>query len=203
MIPYYRKDLKTRKMKNLFTLLLSVCGTFLFAQSVEYEASDKYPFGKPHPDAPEAISDFESMIGKNDCLSLNRNPDGTWQDTLKMVWEFRYILNGNAVQDHTWHESGLYATSIRQYNADSAMWVVGYNASNFVSFTNIPWLGKKAGDEIVLKKEQKAPNGMDGVSRLTFYNITEEGFDWKGEWVDTSGSIIFPFWKIFCGNDRK
>ena len=45
---------------------------------------------------------------------------------------------------------------------------------------------------------QKAPNGMDGFSRLTFYDINDDGFKWIGEWVDEAGQITYPFWKIDC-----
>ena len=33
----------------------------------EYDASDKFPFGKANPKAPEQIKDYEAMIGECDC----------------------------------------------------------------------------------------------------------------------------------------
>ena len=30
----------------------------------EYDASDKFPFGKANPKAPEQIKDYEAMIGE-------------------------------------------------------------------------------------------------------------------------------------------
>ena len=185
-------------MRAFIILLLLITTSGLFAQSQEFEASDEFPFGKPNKEAEANVTDFEGMIGLSDCKSLMRNQDGTWQDTLQMVWKFKYILNGTAVQDETWHASGFYATSIRQYNKTTKNWVVTYASSNSVSNTVGVWLGNKEEDEIILKQDQKAPNGMDGVSRLTFHNISDEGFDWKGEWVDTTGSIVYPFWKIYC-----
>ena len=61
------------------------------------------------------------------------------------------------------------------------------------------WEGnKKDNGNIVLYKEQKAPNGTDGYFRLTFYDISKAGYKWIGEWVDKSESVVFPTWKIDC-----
>ena len=60
------------------------------------------------------------------------------------------------------------------------------------------WEGGKRGDSIVLYKKQKAPNGIDGFYRITFSNISKEGFNWIGEWVDPSETIRYPTWKIRC-----
>jgi hypothetical protein len=159
----------------------------------------QYPFGRLNPSAPEATADFQPMIGTCDCISVNRNPDGTWQDSLKMEWQFKYIMNGTAVQDEVWRENGLMAGSLRFYNADSSKWHVSYYANNAIPATLPTWSGSKNDHgNIVLYMPQKAPNGMAGFSRLTFHNIRTDGFDWKGEWVSKDESIVYPFWTINC-----
>lgn len=182
-------------------IILSIFLIFVFqlsAQTIDYTVSQKNLYGKPNPDAPEQLQDFAPMIGKCDCKSLRRNSDGSWQDTLHMVWKFKYILNGTAIQDESWHENGFYATSIRQFNVDSLNWVVSFYSSKKVSNSVNVWKGKKEGDQIVLKMPQKSPNGLDGISRLTFYNISDNGFKWKGEWTNINESIVYPFWTIEC-----
>ena len=52
--------------------------------------------------------------------------------------------------------------------------------------------------KIILYREQQAPNGMDGFSRLTFYDLSEKGYRWIGEWVDKTEKIVYPTWKIKC-----
>ena len=193
--------------RNLLTLLAVLCLSVpLMAQSGnisrEYEPSSKYPYGKLNPEAPEQVGDFAPIIGTCECKSLQRNPDGTWQDTLTMLWTFKYIMNGTAVQDEVWRENGVFAGSIRQYQPDSAQWVVTYFSYPAVSTTPGVWLGNKVGDDIVLKMPQAAPNGMEGTSRLTFHEITEKGFKWKGEWVDKSETFVYPFWTIECEKRR-
>lgn len=153
--------------------------------------------GKPHPDAPAQIRDFREMIGTCDCKSLRRNPDGSWADTLDMVWTFRYIMNGQAIQDETWRD-GLYATSIRQFDPEKKQWYVSYYSSNSISSSVPVWTGGRQNDKIVLSMPQKAPNGMEGFSRLTFRDLSYEGFNWRGEWVDENETVVYPFWLIWC-----
>jgi hypothetical protein len=77
-------------------------------------------------------------------------------------------------------------------------WVVSYYGSRQVTNTVNVWTGGKVGDNIVLTMDQKAPNGMEGISRLVFYDISTEGFNWLGEWINPDETIIYPFWRIFC-----
>lgn len=189
-------------MKRLFLFFTSM---FLFvhfsiAQDTSYpfEATEEFPFGQKNPAAPKQLADFEKMIGECDCYSQRRNPDQTWQDSIKMIWRFKYIMNGMAVQDETLKEDGVASGSIRMFNADSSKWYVHYYSSNSPAPSLKTWVGGKVGDKIILNLPQKAPNGMEGISRLTFYDISDKGFKWIGEWVKEDANIIYPFWKIEC-----
>ena len=153
--------------------LLASC--LVFSQQ-EYEPTDDYPFGRPNPEAAEQVKEFGPMIGLSDCESTMRKPDGTWDKTLNMVWKFRYILNGHGVQDETWIEDGKSAGSIRQFIADSNKWYVHYYSNKFPSTTLPAWEGTRADGKIVLYRDQKAPNGMDGKYKITFYDFTDEGY---------------------------
>jgi hypothetical protein len=191
-------------MKSLLLIfavsLLS--SSFIFSQkevsTLNYEPSVIHPFGLPNPDAPKEITDFAPMIGICDCKSISRNPDGTWKDSLNMTWKFKYIMNGNAVQDEVWRGNELYAGSIRQFQKDSSEWVVSYFSYPTVAYTPGVWHGKKMEDKIVLTKPQNAPTGMKGSSVLTFYEWDEEGYKWKGEWVKDDKQVIYLFWMIEC-----
>lgn len=189
-------------MKTFLFLFLSV-SLISFCQAQEsnpyiYEPSTEYPYGRKNPDAPEQLADFAPLIGTCDCFSRNRNPDGSWQDSVKMIWTFEYIMNGMGVQDKTLKEDGRYAGSIRLFNADSAKWYVHYYSSSAITPRLNTWSGNKIDDKIVLTMPQKSPNGLDGISRLTFYDISENGFKWIGEWLNLQKTIVYPFWKISC-----
>ena len=108
-------------MKNLlFVVCLVAIGMSPLLGQYDYEPSNDNPYGLPHPDAPAEIMDYQPMIGICDCTSVARNQDGTWKDAEKMTWEFKYIMNGKAVQDQTLKADGGHSGSIRQYIADSS-----------------------------------------------------------------------------------
>ena len=183
---------------KLFYLLFLFSSVTVFAQ-YEYDVSKKSPYGKANPEAPEQIKDYELMIGECNCKSSTRNQDGTWAKGTEMIWRWKYILNGMAVQDETLKADGAHSGSIRQYIADSSRWYVHWFSSKTPTSTFPIWEGNKTENgNIVLYKEQKAPNGTDGFFRLTFYDMSKSGYKWIGEWVDKTESVIFPTWKIDC-----
>ena len=108
-------------------------------------------------------------------------------------------MNGMAVQDETLKSDGRHSGSIRQFIADSSRWYVHYYSAAGPTTVLSAWEGNKKDEKtIVLYRERKAPNGMDGYYRLTFYDISKTGYKWVGEWVDKTEKIIFPTWKIEC-----
>lgn len=183
-------------MKLIYLLLLCSSST-VFAQ-YEYDVSKKFPYGKANPEAPEQIKDYEAMIGECDCKSILRKQDGTWAEPIDMIWRWKYIMNGMGVQDETLKADGGHSGSIRQYIADSSRWYVHWFSSKSPSTKLSAWEGNKEGDKIVLSKEQKAPNGTEGFYRLTFYDISNSGYNWIGEWVSKDKSVVYPTWKIEC-----
>jgi len=184
-----------------FACLLILCLPNLKAQQelYKYAPSPEHPFGLPNPDAPPQLLDWHPLIGESQCKSVSRNPDQTWADTVDMIWKWKYILNGLAVQDETLKSDGRHGGSLRQYIADSSRWYVHFYNSSRPSPILPAWEGNKNEDgDIILYKDQKAPNGMEGYYKINFTDIENNSFDWLGEWVDKSESISFPTWKIFC-----
>lgn len=169
------------------------------SQNYDYDFSSIAPFGLPNPKADDAIKDFAMMIGECDCKSTTRNPDQSWQEPIDMVWRWKYIMNGMAVQDETLKSDESHSGSIRQFLPDSSKWYVHYYNSARPSTTLPVWEGfKKTNGKIILYRDQKAPNGMEGWYRLTFSEMSVDGYQWVGEWVDKAESIAFPTWKIEC-----
>ncbi|MEP1032738.1 hypothetical protein [Ekhidna sp.] len=184
---------------KILTLLFSILATVnLFAQ-YEYEPSNSNPFGKINPDAPKQTADYAPLIGTCKCKSVARVNQNTWADTVMMEWTFKYIMNGMAVQDETLKEDGAHSGSIRQYNADSARWYVHYYSSSTPTPILSAWGGNIVENgNMVLYRDQKAPNGLEGYYRITFSKMTTEGFNWVGEWVNVDETIVYPTWRIYC-----
>lgn len=186
-------------MKTTLSLLVAFFISSAIYAQYDYIVSDKLPFGKANPEAPQQVRDFEPLIGICQCKSTTRKQDGTWNEPEDIIWSWKYILNGMGVQDETLKPDGSHSGSIRQYIADSSRWYVHWYSSKAPSTSFPTWEGnKKDNGNIVLYREQKAPNGMDGYYRLTFYDISKAGFNWIGEWVDKSEKVVFPTWKIEC-----
>lgn len=189
-------------MKTSYLLTFFVF-PFLLAAQYDYEPSKEHPFGLPNPEAPNELLDFAPMIGECNCKSEMRNPDQSWAEPVDLLWRFKYIMNGTGVQDETFSD-GFTSGSIRQFIPDSTRWYVHYYSSRGPTPTLPAWEGTKRDDgNIVLYREQKAPNGMDGFYRITFYEMSDKGFKWAGEWVSTDETIVYPTWKIDCSNGKK
>lgn len=184
-------------MKRTLFICFALCISMCFGQ-YDYNASKAHPFGQPNPEAPNQIKDFESMIGLCKCTSTTRKQDGTWNPSEDITWEWKYIMNGTAVQDETLKPDGSHSGSIRQFNIDSSKWYVHWFSAKTPSTTFPVWEGNKKDDKIVLYREQKAPNGTVGYYRLTFYDMSSSGYKWIGEWVNTTETIVYPTWEIKC-----
>ena len=109
-------------------------------------------------------------------------------------------MNGMAVQDETLKADQKHSGSIRQFDPEKGKWYVHYYASANSNVTPLPtWEGGKTADgTIVLFRDQKAPNGIEGMYRITFYDMNDQGFNWIGEWVDMSQKVVYPTCKISC-----
>lgn len=184
-------------MKKLIPLILLLQTTMASAQ-YEYAVSEKFPYGRVNPDAPKEVADYADLIGTCDCKSVSRIDQNTWADTVQMKWTYKYIMNGWGVQDETLKADGSHSGSIRQFNADSSSWYVHYFSSNAATPTLSSWTGGNQEGEIVLYKDQPAPNGTEGNFKITFQNISPKGFEWLGAWTTKDESFIYPTWKIFC-----
>lgn len=185
-------------MKKIIIISATLFSSIALNAQYSYEPSAEFPFGRPNPEAPTQIKDFEPMIGLCNCKSVARNQDGSWGDPVDMTWRFKYIMNGMAVQDETLKADGAHSGSIRQFSADSSRWYVYYFATNGIPKTITAWEGNKKDGKIILNKVQPAPNGKEGFYRLTFYDLSKTGYKWLGEWIDKTETISYPTWKIEC-----
>ena len=199
-------------MKKLFSVLLITFSFFvtqnLQAQDAQkaknkkakstdvptsYEPNAAHPYGRLNPKAPPETKQFSFMIGEFDCVDEIVNPQtGKWFK-MKAIWNAKYFLNGHAIQDQYW--SPAFSTSnIRIFDVKDKKWKVtffrmpGYSPSNAIS-------GQKEGKNMVMRQGTEKQG-----SKLTFYNITKNGFDWVGE--SMQGGKANPFWKSSCKRRR-
>ena len=182
-------------------LILAVSAAACQAQSQRagallYEPSAQYPFGRPNPAAPQELQQFAFMIGRNDCEEdkLN-NATGEWESS-RRSWDAYYYMNGFAIRDSA-RSGANHNGNIRIYDPAAQLWRVTFFSTP--GFSSGVWSGGMEGDRLLLSVPQKAPGtDIDGISRLTFSNISPRGFVWTGEWVSADGEVVFPFWRISC-----
>ncbi len=164
--------------------------------ALPYEPNDAYPFGRINPAAPPQLSQFEFMIGENDCVEQRiDNATGDWVES-ERSWDAHYFMNGFAIRDSG--RSGATTNgNIRIFDTTEEEWAVTFFSAPF--YGTGTWRGNMEGENMVLRQAQKAPGtDFDGFSTLTFSNVSAQGFDWSGEWISEDGTVVFPFWKISC-----
>ena len=185
-------------VKTISSIILLVLFTSISFAQYKYEPSKDFPFGKYNPEAPVQLKDYEQLIGESKCKSFSIKKDRTWASPVNMIWRWKYIMNGKAIQDKTLKEDGSHSGSIRQYDIDSLRWNVHYYSSKGITKRLSTWHGNKKEGKIILYRDQKAPNGTEGFYRLTFFGISDKGYNWVGEWTDKTETVVFPTWKIEC-----
>jgi len=166
------------------------------ASGLLYEPNDEYPFGRPNPAAPTELAQFGFIIGANDCdeQRLN-NATGDW-DNSNRSWDAYYYMNGFAITDMGRSGSATNG-NIRLFDSAEQLWKVTF--FSMPAYSTGTWVGGMEEGNMVLRQAQKAPGtDFDGFSRLTFSNISTNGFDWDGEWESIDGSTVVPFWRMQC-----
>lgn len=160
-----------------------------------YDPSPAHPFGRPHPNAPPELQQFAFMLGEFDCVDSLRRPDGSWHQTAA-IWNAHYFLNGHGIQDVYWNDT--FATSnIRLFDVSRGKWFVNFFKMPANSVGTGVWVGAQeegqGGRSMVMwSGSEDRANG----SRLTFFNIGNEGFEWVSESV--RNGVATASWRSKC-----
>lgn len=158
------------------------------------DASTAQPWGRVHPTAPDEASQFDFLVGKFLCTDRSLQSDGSWKES-KATWVTRYILNGNGVKDD--YRTDVFAgTSIRVFDVNQDAWRVAFYGMPG-NFYGLEWKGKKEADNMVMRREYNNASGAKVESVLTFYEITEAGFEWKN-WTKIGAAQPVTSWEISC-----
>ena len=182
---------------TLFIFTLNSCQlTPVRPGAMPYEPSAAFPFGRPNPNAPTELQQFAFLIGNNDCSEERLDgASGEWIPGVR-IWDAHYYLNGNAIRDGGRSGSSTNG-NIRIYDPATEQWHVTYFSTPV--YGSGTWKGKLIDNRIELEQPQLAPGTtIEGINRLTFYNISSSSFDWRGEWVSLDGSQVFPYWRVSC-----
>ena len=137
---------------------------------IGYAPNPAFPFGRMHPDAPPELEQFAFMVGEFDCIDEIRQQDGSWIK-FRAIWNARYFLNGFGIQDEYWTPQ-FFTSNIRIFDPAAAKWRVTF--FRMPGYQSGVWEGVQEGDRLIMRQ-----GGRTSGPGLTFYNITENGFDWR------------------------
>jgi hypothetical protein len=125
--------------------------------------------------APEAAQ-FDFWVGDWDL---------TWSDTSHGTNRVLKIMDGCTVHENFRSPAMNYSgSSWSVYNTRKKIWQQTWvdNMGGYIALT-----GKFENNEMTLTTApQKLPDGTEIISRMVFYNITPQNFDWR--WESTTGN---------------
>lgn len=156
--------------------------------------SDLYPYGRLNPQAPPETEHWGRLAGEWKCTIEVPLPDGKWVQGGKAKWVWKYILDGFAVQD-LWYQNWIdLPPTIASINRDAAgtnirMYLPAEKRWEAVWFNN----GKNTTSRFEAVSDEKrivmtGENAQGDLSRITFFNITQDAFDWKSERSQDKGA---------------
>ncbi len=167
---------------KVYTSMITIL-TLSFASSV---FSADYFGLAPAKDAAKSVIQMQPLIGDWHCKRKLRQQDGSWVVSPQVSrWEWRYTLNGYAIQDFWYPQAkdlnaaGM-GTNLRVYNPSQDQWLMTWTfdkLSDFQSFT-----AKFDGKSLIMNGDYpKRGQAPAHKARITFHNISDSHFDWKYE----------------------
>ncbi len=154
-------------------------------------------------DAPKELAHWSKMIGRWSTREEGLSPDGSeWSPSKGADWEFLWAFDGHGIQDNytspplseSVDDERLRqrGTNLRIYDAKNNQWVMTWltvQSTQAARFT-----AQSTDDEIVMRAEALTPTGFH--SRIIFFNIKPDSFDWKLEYSKDEQNW-FEVYRIF------
>ncbi len=139
--------------------------------------------------APPEVAHFAKMIGSWSTTEEGLKPDGSgWLPSKGADWDFHWDYDGygirdyyvsppasEAVEDESKRQRGI---NLRVYNPAEKKWVM-----TWLTVAGLPPSGFTATsteESIVMLSDKPGANGFH--SRITFFDMKEDTFEWKLEW---------------------
>lgn len=148
----------------------------------------------PHPKAPKETIEYGQLVGEWDVVFSSRANDSKWVNS-NAYWRFEYILEGHAVQDYWINYSDktkntsskdLHGTNIRIYNPKLKKWQCIWIENGTNSIAEVWESYAMDNGDLILKDNNDSWT-------ITFYNITQNSFDWKWDFKQPDGSMKTNF----------
>jgi hypothetical protein len=150
-----------------------------------------------NPEAPVETELLGQLVGTWDAAQSVINRDGSWGEETHSIWKWYYILDGHAIQDDwitidSLKKKNVTGTNIRIYNPEENEWHMAWidkTNRRLATFTAVNDNGTVVMD---------GTNAKGRYIKNTFFNITDNEFDWKQEWTFNEGETWIVVAKIHC-----
>ncbi len=140
-------------------------------------------------DAPPELHHWDKLIGEWSTMEEALSQDGSaWQPSKAADWNFYWSFDGWGVRDDytspplsepVKNESKRQrGTNLRIFNPATGQWVMTW--LTIASTKPAGFTATSTNEEIVMLSDTANPQGFFG--RITFFDMTEESFEWKLEW---------------------
>lgn len=128
--------------------------------------------------------------------------DLAWNDTSHGSNKIYKIMDGCGVQENFSDPAMNYkGQSWSMYNANAKIWQQTWvdNQGGYIALT-----GKYENGEMKLATQgRKLPDGKEIISRMVFFNIHPDAFDWRWEATTDNGITWKPNWLIHYKRSKK
>jgi hypothetical protein len=147
-------------------------------------------YGKPNPNAPEELSQFDFLVGKWHGEAKLKREDGIWE-SLNVSWEGRYILDGYAIADEyrmttRTGEHLVLGMNLRSYDGKKKVWNLKWLNALAGTWADLgpEELGGVVADGKAISYSMKEPVARHTFTRATYTNISADHFTWRGDRSD-------------------
>lgn len=139
--------------------------------------------------APAELQHWGKMAGRWSTTEEGLKPDGLgWQASTGADWDFFWAFDGWGIQDNYTsppvsepledESSRQRGINLRIYNPLEKKWVLTWLTTASKKPMNLTAASNDT--EIVMLRDDKDPKG--NYSRIKFFDITDNTFEWKLEW---------------------
>ena len=152
--------------------------------------NDYSDYGSVNEHAPKETAQFGQFVGNWKCTISSLKEDGTWKDE-QASWDWYYALDGYAIQDDWSRPNDIksdsvkfdyHGTNMRIYDPNQEKWICSWMENGRQTMNGL-WEAQSQ-DDGSIHMHDGSGNWM-----ITFYNITENTFDWNYEVKQEDGSM--------------
>jgi len=165
--------------------------TWFFVGSLIAAVTPPFDPGEMAAGAPPELMHWGKMVGQWSTIEESLQRDGSgWEPSTGADWDFFWAFDGWGIQDNytsppdsvemeneSKRQRGI---NLRIYSTSGKKWVLTWLATQ--SSEPVTLTAFSDDEKMVMLTDRKNPQGKFG--RITFFDITEDHFEWKLEWSD-------------------